>query len=111
MSVILIFILQFMFRERIKIECNKRKLPLIFILVRIIVILGFIDSGFTVETEEHSFRSSDIFAWTLICVLGFQYIGSSLILINWVIISVGLVTTGICLLWIISKTRKNHLIK
>jgi hypothetical protein len=100
-----------MFRERIKIEGNKRKLPIIFILVRIIVILGFVDSGFTVENEEHSFRSSDIFAWTLICVLRFLYIGSSLILLNWGIISIGLLTTDICLLWIISKSRKNQHIK
>jgi hypothetical protein len=107
----LIFILPFMFNERIDIKGIKRKLPLIFILVGVIVILGFVDSGFTIETEEHSIRSSDIFSWTLIYVLGFTYIGSNLILLNWAIISVGLLTTGIYLLWIIGKTRKNQLIK
>ncbi len=107
----LIFILPFMFRERINIKGIKRKLPLIFILVGVIIILGFVDSGFTIETEEHSIRSSDIFAWTLIYVLGFTYIGSNLILLNWAIISVGLLTTGIYLLWIIGKTRKNQMIK
>ena len=107
----LIFVLPFTFRERINIKGIKRKLPLIFIIVGVILILGFVDSGFTVETEEHSFRSSDIFAWTLIYVLGFTYIGSNIILLNWAIISVGLLTTGIYFLWIIGKTRKNQLIK
>jgi hypothetical protein len=107
----LIFILPFMFKEKINLKGVKRKLPLIFILVGVIVILGFVDSGFTIETEEHSIRSSDIFAWTLIYVLGFTYIGSNLILLNWAIISVGLLTTGIYLLWIIGKTRKSQLIK
>jgi len=107
----LIFILPFMFRERINLEGIKRKLPLIFILIGIIVILGFVDSGFTIETEEHSIRSSDILSWTLIFVLGFTYIGSNLILLNWAIISVGLLTTGIYFLWIIGKTKKNQMIK
>ena len=107
----LIFVLPFMFTERINLKGIKRKLPIIFILVGVIVILGFVDSGFTIETEEHSIRSSDIFSWTLIYVLGFTFIGSNLILLNWAIISVGLLTTGIYLLWIIGKTRKNQLIK
>ena len=107
----LIFVLPFMFREKFNLKGIKRKLPLIFIIIGVIVILGFVDSGFTVETEEHSFRSSDIFAWTLIYVLGFTYIGSNLILLNWAIISVGLLTTGIYLLWIIGKTRQSQLIK
>ncbi len=107
----LIFILPFMFKERINVKGIKRKLPIIFILVGVIVILGFINSGFTIETEEHSIRPSDILSWTLIFVLGFTYIGSNLILLNWAIISVGLLTTGIYFLWIIGKTKKNQMIK
>ena len=100
-----------MFREKFNLKGITRKLPLIFILVGVILVMGFVNSGFTVETEEHSFRSYDIFAWTLIYVLGFTFIGSSVFLLNFAIISVGLVTTGIYLLWIIGKTRKNQLLK
>jgi hypothetical protein len=107
----LIFVLPFMFKERIKLNGIKKKIPLIVILAGVIILLGFVNSGMTVTTEEHEFRAPQMFAWTLIYVLGFTYLASSIILLNWSIISLGLLLTGIYFLWILGKTKKKQSLK
>jgi hypothetical protein len=107
----LIFVFPLMFKDKIKLDGILRKVPLIVILIGVIIILGFVNSGLTVTTEEHEFRAPQMFAWTLIYVLGFTYLASSMILLNWSIISLGLLLTGIYLIWILGKSKKNQSLK
>ncbi|KKM74187.1 hypothetical protein LCGC14_1402830, partial [marine sediment metagenome] len=109
----LVFILPFTFREKINLKGFVRKIPLIVILIGVISILGFVNSGLIIATEEHPnlIGAPQIFGWSAIYISGFTVIASSMLLLSWSIISLGLLLFGIYFLWIIGKTRKNQSLK
>ncbi len=109
----LVFILPFTFREKINLKGIVKKIPLVVIVIGVIILLGFLNSGLIIETEEHPdlIGAPQIFAWSAIYISGVTVVVLSMPLVNWSIISLGLLLFCIFFLWIIGKTKKNQSFK
>ncbi len=109
----MVFILPFLFKKKINLKGIAKKIPPIIIIIGVIIILGFLNSGLVVETEEHPdlIGAPQMFAWSAIYISGVTVVGLSMLLLNWSVISLGLLLFGIYFLWIIGKTRKNQSLK
>jgi hypothetical protein len=109
----MVFILPFTFREKINLKGIVKKIPPVVIVIGVIIMLGFLNSGLVIETEEHPdlIGAPQIFSWSAIYISGVTVVGLSMLLLNWSVISLGLLLFGIYFLWIIGKTRKNQSLK
>ena len=126
MSIFLIaplfFTLHFLFRERIEkkgllekikdkpLNFLKKIIPIIIICFMVILILGFINSPI-VMGETGSMTPPIIFGLLIVFVSGYYDIQSSLPLINWSIIALGLFGLGCYFLWVVGKSKKNQTMK
>ena len=62
------------------------------------MMLGLINSGIEIVTEEHVWTFFDIYAWTVIFVLGFSTVYMSVFFANFAIVSLLVVLIGVLLL-------------
>ncbi|MHA2131399.1 MAG: hypothetical protein ACW99L_15655, partial [Promethearchaeota archaeon] len=109
----LVFILPLTSRKYIKLKGIVKKIPIVVIIAGVIVILGFVNSGLVMATEEHPtlITAPAIFAWSIIFILNFTYIALSMFLLNLSILSFGIFLIGVYLLWVIGKTQKKQYLK
>jgi hypothetical protein len=92
-----------------KLFSQKRQyIPFIIVLLVTAMMLGLLNSGIEIVTEEHLWTFFDIFAWTAIYVLGFSTIYISAFYFNFAIISLMVVLTAILLLRKIGNLTQNN---
>jgi hypothetical protein len=92
-----------------KLFSQKRQyIQFIIVLLVTAMMLGLLNSGIEIVTEEHLWTFFDIFAWTAIYVLGFSTIYISAFYFNFAIISLMVVLTAILLLRKIGNLTQNN---
>jgi hypothetical protein len=106
----LFFALPFLFREKIEIKSFFKIIPIIIICLTVIIIIGFINSPIEMG-ETGSITPPVIFGLMVIFISGYTEIQSSLLLINWSIIALGLFALGCYFLWLLGKSKKNQTMK
>ncbi len=107
----LIFLFPLIFRKHFHLRRTWKIILITVIIAPFVVMVGFVNSGLLIRTEEHIISSIDIFIWTGVFVAGFTDLGVNMIMLNIAIISWALALLGIFLIWNLGRETKNQNLK